>query len=156
LREKSVQDRTDGAILLAQPDHPFNLGKDLAFSEHQAVQSRSNPQEVGYGIGMVVCEEVRGQILNLEPGNPTEKTANRLYALIGMAKESIDLQTIAGAEDGSLKHLLIIPELMQGSFHALLRDTQLLPDLNGSRSVAQADNGNVHGARKGLPAWRQA
>jgi hypothetical protein len=73
-----------------------------------------------------------------------------------MAKQGIDLQAVTGAEDGGLKDLLILPELMEGRFHALLRDAQLLPDLNGSRSVTQADNGNVHGARRELPAWRQA
>jgi hypothetical protein len=41
---------------------------------------------MGYGIGMVVDEEVGGEILNLEPGDPAEKTAHSLYALIRMAE----------------------------------------------------------------------
>lgn len=64
-----------------------------------------------------------------------------------MAEQGVDLQPIAGAEDRSLQHLVISPQLLQRSFHGLLRDAEALPDLHWSRAMTEADDCNVHGDR---------
>jgi hypothetical protein len=63
-----------------------------------------------------------------------------------VSEQGVDLQSVARAQDGSLQHLLIRSELLQGGLHGLFRNAQPLPDFNGSRPVAETDNGNVHGA----------
>ena len=61
-----------------------------------------------------------------------------------MAKEGVDLQTVAGAEDGGLENLLIGTQPLEGVLHALLGDAETLPDLHRGRAMAQTDDGDVH------------
>jgi hypothetical protein len=67
LIQKTIQNGPNGAVLLAQPDHLLDLGEDLPFPQHQAVQARRNPKEMSYSIGVMVGEEVGGEFLNPEP-----------------------------------------------------------------------------------------
>ena len=85
------------------------------------------------------------EISYLKSGNLAEETSHGRDAELGVAQQGIDLQPVAGAEDGSLQHLFVGPQLLQRSLHGLLRDTETFADLHRSRAMTQADDGDVHG-----------
>ena len=62
-----------------------------------------------------------------------------------VANEGVDLETIAGAENRGLQHLIMTPQILQGFLHGLLRNTELFAHFNRCRSMTEADNGDVHG-----------
>ena len=55
-------------MLLAQAHHLLHLGKDLPFSQHQGIEARCHPQEVGNGLLVVEGEQVGGELLHLKTG----------------------------------------------------------------------------------------
>ena len=76
LVEQAVQDWTNGAMLLAQAVHLFDLGQDLAFPQDQRIQASRDTHQVPDGLLVVVGKEMGHELRELKAGMLTEKTAD--------------------------------------------------------------------------------
>ena len=113
LVEQAVENRAEGAVFLPEPHHLLHLGEDLALAQHQRVEAGSHPQQVSNGIFMMKGEEMRAELIDAQAGMPAEEGAHCRDALVGMPQQGIDLQPVAGAEDGGLQHLVIGAQLLE-------------------------------------------
>ena len=62
-----------------------------------------------------------------------------------VSHQGVNLQPITGAEDGSLKHLVMAPKGLERGLDGLLRDAELFTDFDRCRAMTEADDGNMHG-----------
>jgi hypothetical protein len=70
-----------------------------------------------------------------------EKLADRFDPFGGGAEQAVDLQPVAGAENRGLQDLIVGPKALEGTRQRMFRDAQPFPDLHGSRSMAEPDDG---------------
>ncbi|CAI8407323.1 MAG: Uncharacterised protein [Synechococcus sp. MIT S9220] len=145
MREQSIEDRAERFVLLPQTHHFLDLGQDLPLPKHQAVKTGGNPHQMTNGILVVEGEQVGFQIAGIQSGMSAQKLPDSRNSQFRVANQGINLKTITGAENRSLKHLVMTPQILQGFLHGLLRNTELFAHFDRCRSMTEADNGDVHG-----------
>ena len=145
LGQQAIENRTKRFVLLTQTHHFLHLRQDLSLSQHQAVQTRRNPHQMIHRISVVVTEKVWRKISGLQTGMAAQEIIDCRDPEIRITNEGVNLKSIAGAEDGCLKHLFIPAQRLKRRLHGLLRDAELLPDFNRCRAMTEAYNGNMHG-----------
>ena len=99
LIQQAIENGANGMVLLAQAHHLLYLGKDLAFTQHEGVQSRRDPQQVGDRLLVMEGEEVGNELVNGQARVLAQERTDRGDALLGVPEQGVDLQPVAGAED---------------------------------------------------------
>jgi len=105
---------------------------------------------VSHRLFVVVSEQVGSELLQLKPRVIAEERPHGVHPQLGMTQQGVDLQSIAGAEDRGLEHIVAGAQALQRLLHGLLSNAEPFPDLHRGRAVTEADDGDVHGGGTGL------
>ena len=86
-------------MVLPQPVHLFDLAEDLPFTQHQAVEASTHPQQVLDGLFVMQRKQVGLKIGISQATVIGKEISNRCHTIVWMAQQGIDLEAVTGTED---------------------------------------------------------
>ena len=140
-----VQQRAGGLKLAGRLVGLLDLGQDLRFAEHHAVQTGGHAEQVPHGGFIGVDEQVRHDLAGLDLMKAGQKAADFFQAgdrrrLTGR----VDLHAIARGEQHAFHVAERNPPLLQGIFRLLPAEGQAFADGNRSAMMAATHDLDVH------------
>ena len=149
LLEQGVQGGADRAELLADAERVAGLAEDLRLADHHRVQPGGDVEEVGHGPVVVVDVEVRHQ----RPGRLAraldEQPRDLLHRPVETVDVGVDLQPVAGGDDGRLRDVLGGGHVGDELDQAVVVEGEPLEDGHRRGLVAHTDHEDAHAAPPG-------
>jgi hypothetical protein len=146
--EELVDDLVRVAGLLGQLVEGLDLAQDLGFADYDGVEAGGHAEKMLDGVRAAAGEDVAGGL----GAAPDEVGAQEVLRGLGVGGTRVDLQAVAGGEDGRAVKALGA-ELGQDFRQVLGGDGEALADRDARFPVAQADQNEVGPDGEGAAAF---
>ena len=144
LLEEHVEGGSDGAELLADPQRVAGLAEDLALADDHRVEPGGDVEEVGDRAVVVVDVEVGHQRLGRLTGAVDEQAGDLLDAAVEAVDVGVDLEAVAGRDDGRLGDVLAGGDVGDQLGHAARVEREALEQWTRGGLVGDAHDEDAH------------
>ena len=153
LLEQHVEGGPHGAGLLAAGQRVSGLAEDLGLADGHRVEPGGDLEEVGHRAVVVVDVEVGQEILGGAARAFDEQPGQLLDAAVEAVDVGVDLQAVAGRDDGGLRHVLSRCDVARELGGPLAVDGDALQQRYGRGPVGDADHEDAHAVAPRLSTW---
>ena len=139
--------------LLATSQRVTGLAEDLGLADGHRVEPGGDLEEVGHRAVVVVDVEVGQEVLGGASRALDEQPGQLLDAAVEAVDVGVDLQAVAGGDDGGLRHVLAGGHVARELGGALAVDGDALQQRHGCGPVGDADHEHAHAVTPRLSTW---
>ena len=140
LLESSSQVAANHSLIGAGSERATHLAEDLGLTDDHRVDPRTHTEQMSHRGLVVIRVEVIHEVLGRHVAELGQEIAKVLSAAVELRHHGVHLDAIAGRQDRTLEHVLVVAEVGKRFGQLLLGDGEPFEKADGCGAMVESDN----------------